>query len=80
MKAISSRLRECTSPTDIVARLGGDEFVIIQSDVKRRADIRLVGNRLHQAMIAPFSVAGQRISISASVGIAHAPEHGSNAE
>jgi predicted signal transduction protein with EAL and GGDEF domain len=62
-----------------VARLKGDEFGVLLPD----ADVtfaRQVGERIQRSLERPFMVLKLPIEISASVGIAVSPEHGTEAE
>jgi len=70
--------RLCTEARggDTVARLGGDEFVLLMEGVSDPSDCVRFANRLLEALSAPFSVGGQQMTISASVGIALYPDHG----
>ena len=55
-----------------VARLGGDEFAVLQVSDDVEADARLLAGRLRDALEDPFEIDDQRITIGASIGIAHA--------
>jgi len=70
LQRVAGRLRECVRDGDTVARLGGDEFAIVMPGGLPR-ETTAVSRRLIDALEAPFGVAGQEISISASIGIAH---------
>jgi diguanylate cyclase (GGDEF)-like protein len=60
-----------------VARRGGDEFTMLVPDVQGRADIERIAVRLLQAVEQPVQFAeGVQGHLSASVGIAIAPDHG----
>lgn len=62
-------------PRDIVfARFAGDEFVAILPGLTDRGALAAVGEKLVQSLVAPFRVQGQDVTVSASVGIAVAPE------
>jgi predicted signal transduction protein with EAL and GGDEF domain len=63
--------------SDLVARLGGDEFAIIQlgSD-SQPAAAHLLAERLVRELGRPFEVGEHRIRVGASVGVALAPEDG----
>jgi diguanylate cyclase (GGDEF)-like protein/PAS domain S-box-containing protein len=78
MKAVAARLRGCVGETDTVARLGGDEFAIIQtSGVYPTGVIDLVG-RIHEAIRTPFEVVGHQLVADTSIGIALAPDDGTD--
>ena len=65
--------------TDTVARLGGDEFAIVQSSFNHPEDATALADRLlHELSADPYAVAGHRVVIGASVGIASAPEDGND--
>jgi diguanylate cyclase (GGDEF)-like protein len=70
LQRVAERLRHCVRDGDTVARLGGDEFAVVMPSAVHR-DAIAVSRRLIEALEAPFSVAGQEICISASIGIAH---------
>ena len=78
LKEVANRLRHAVSrEADTVARLGGDEFVVLLSRINRVADAELVAGRLLEALGQPFLIRPHTIHISASIGIAVAPQHGS---
>jgi diguanylate cyclase (GGDEF)-like protein len=70
LQRVAGRLRDCVRDDDTVARLGGDEFAVVMPAALPR-DATAVSRRLIDALEAPFGVAGQEISVSASIGIAH---------
>ncbi len=55
---------------DSLARLGGDEFTVLLDDVSNPSDAIRVGRRILEKIAVPFTIAGQEIVISASIGIA----------
>ena len=73
---VAQRLRECTRETDTVARMGGDEFAIIQLLGDEPSEAIALARRLIEVVGHPFDLAGRRISIGVSVGIAFCPAHG----
>jgi diguanylate cyclase (GGDEF)-like protein/PAS domain S-box-containing protein len=75
LRAVSRRLEDALGADGLIARLGGDEFAIVLPTVdaaEAGAFAQLVLNSLR----APFVLEGQALAISASIGIAVAPEHG----
>ncbi|MGU3464946.1 EAL domain-containing protein [Methylobacterium sp. C33D] len=61
-----------------VARLGGDEFAVLAAG--GAAEAGALAERLIALFESPFSVGGHRVGVGLSVGIALAPEHGTDAE
>jgi diguanylate cyclase (GGDEF)-like protein len=68
--AIAGRLRESVRPCDTVARLGGDEFAIMLGTPGSRLEAIEVTERVNRHLVERFSIAGQNVSVRASVGIA----------
>ncbi|MBL8519021.1 MAG: EAL domain-containing protein [Betaproteobacteria bacterium] len=68
---IAATLREA----DSVARLGGDEFAILLTSTGP-GQAEAAARRIVDAMEQPFSVGGQSMDISTSIGIACHPDHG----
>jgi EAL domain-containing protein (putative c-di-GMP-specific phosphodiesterase class I) len=57
-----------------VARLGGDEFVVLAEDVAGVDEALSLAHRLREAIAVPLRIgAGQRVVVTASVGIALSP-------
>ncbi|MDB5656864.1 MAG: diguanylate cyclase, partial [Tardiphaga sp.] len=78
LKAIARRLRRCVRGADMVARLGGDEFAIIQTSIEARSDVTDLVARIYAAIREPFECLGHRLLTDASIGIALAPQDGSD--
>lgn len=75
----ASMLRELAPAPASVARLGGDEFaVVVPACGHGRADA--LAERIIDAFSRPMSADGHEIFITASVGIALAPVHGTEPE
>ena len=77
---VAQRLRAQVREHDLVARLGGDEFAILQTRVTDEQAVRTAGERLIQALSAPYEVMGQPVEIGASIGAALCPLHTSDAD
>lgn len=78
LKAVASRLHRCLRETDFVARLGGDEFAIIQTVMERPEDVTELVGRIQAAIRAPYECAEHIVATDASIGIALAPENGTD--
>ena len=53
----------------LAGRFGGDEFVLILDGLTSADDAAGVAERILGAMAAPFTLAGQRVSVQCSIGI-----------
>ena len=53
----------------LAGRFGGDEFVLILDSLTSADDAAGVAERILGAMAAPFTLAGQRVSVQCSIGI-----------
>lgn len=78
--SVSERLRAVMRPQDAVARLGGDEFVLICEDLQNPGQARLIGERIREAMRAPFRIDGRDYGVTVSVGIAATTDPETRAE
>ena len=55
---------------NVLIRLGGDEFTVLMSGVEGADDALALAARIKDALVAPFSIVGQDVHASASIGIA----------
>ncbi|MEO7237816.1 MAG: bifunctional diguanylate cyclase/phosphodiesterase, partial [Gemmatimonadales bacterium] len=67
--AASERFLACARSADTVARLGGDEFAILIEGTDGREGLP---DRLAAAMSHPFSLNGQQVRVTVSIGVASA--------
>ncbi|MEY3201104.1 MAG: hypothetical protein RIR70_654 [Pseudomonadota bacterium] len=72
----AKRLNRSVRAADSVGRIGGDEFVVLLQDVQGPAQAIHVAEKIRAAVCEPLRVAGHRVEVAASIGIAIAPEHG----
>ncbi|MGB6136304.1 MAG: EAL domain-containing protein [Shewanella sp.] len=77
---MARRLRSLIPPSYTLARLGGDEFVILMSDAHSVEASSVLAAKLVEAMHEPFILAGQKFSVSISVGISVFPNDAKDAE
>ena len=81
LRLVAQRLRSAVRGTDVLARLGGDEFAIIQEGCEdQRASSTELAARIAKLVAEPFLLPGHRVEIGTSIGIAVAPDHGSDQE
>lgn len=77
--AVTDVLQKCLRSTDYIARWGGDEFAVLLTETDTDA-ARDVGQKLLQQLNARMlDIKGERLSISASIGISLMPAHTQNA-
>ncbi len=91
LRHVADRLRKVLRASDLLARLGGDEFSLVQTisplrgleaggaevvEPSAEAVAVQTASRLLQALAPPFTVEGSQLYVSASIGIAIYPEHG----
>lgn len=79
LKEVAWRIQACVRESDTVARIGGDEFVVILENVGSPEHALVVKNKIHQALSVPIPLAERgSLSIEASIGVAHYPDHGAD--
>lgn len=80
LKSVSSRLQSVLRPTDHVIRLGGDEFVILLEPVYEEHKSANVAERISASFEQAFLWNGDKLQMSASIGISLFPRDGDDAE
>jgi diguanylate cyclase (GGDEF)-like protein len=79
LRVVAQRLQSVAREMDAVVRLGGDEFVVLLDDANTLGAAQIAAQRLEAALGEVILLAqGQQVSVGASIGIAHYPEHGDN--
>jgi diguanylate cyclase (GGDEF)-like protein len=81
LKQVAQRLAAAIQPDQMLARIGGDEFLVLLDRGASHAGQDLceygpLANRLLGAIAQPFEIDGNRLFLSASVGISFYPDHG----
>ena len=76
---IAERLLRAASGRATVARLGGDEFALVISDVNDAERAIEIVHQVNLEMQRPIKMDGLTLAVTASTGIAMAPEHGNDA-
>jgi diguanylate cyclase (GGDEF)-like protein len=76
LQEAAMRMKRQLRAVDSLARLGGDEFAVLVPLVHNRADVEEIAQRLERCFEDPFTIEGQALQSSASVGIALYPEDG----
>jgi diguanylate cyclase (GGDEF)-like protein len=78
--AVAHRISGCLRANDTAARFGGDEFVVLAEGVTTVDDAREVAERVIGALAEPFLIAGVKMSVRASIGVALAPTGAGSAD
>ncbi len=76
LAAVAERLNRCAdeagyarASVPLVARLGGDEFALLVEDSTGTEQLADLAESVLRALQAPFDLSGQRLSVSASIGV-----------
>lgn len=75
LREVARRLRATVRQSDTLARLGGDEFATLVESVNAEADALRLGQRMIETLKRPFTIEGQHVSLSCSIGIVIFPDH-----
>jgi diguanylate cyclase len=80
LEQVAQRLRQHCRDGDLVARISGDEFILMVRDLSDPQFVTLLAHRLLAALVMPFHVQGQKLSISASIGSSLYPDDADSAD
>ncbi|HEX8478810.1 MAG TPA: EAL domain-containing protein [Telluria sp.] len=80
LKEVAQRLTRAVRFSDTVARLGGDEFVVVAPGVRGTGECAGVGDKIIEALGAPFVIKGRTLHISPSIGMCLYPDDGTDVE
>ena len=67
---VAKRVGGVLRANDTLARFGGDEFVVLCDDLATNESVHTISARVHRVFDEPFSIAGERLPVSVSIGIA----------
>ncbi|MER6444687.1 putative bifunctional diguanylate cyclase/phosphodiesterase [Streptomyces venezuelae] len=86
LTAVAARLTQCADQSGygrtgghLVARLGGDEFALLVEDSTGTEQLADLARSVLTAVQEPFDLAGQRLSVSASIGVVERTAAGTSA-
>lgn len=80
LKEVAVRWSQTLRSSDSLGRIGGDEFLVVIDRIVTPLEAKGCAHRMLEAIEEPMAFEGQWLSVSASVGIATFPAHGTCAE
>lgn len=78
--AVADRLRRSVRKDDLICRFGGDEFVILLQNLMTFEHVEQLCWRIEAELQKPITVAGQSLTIGASIGASIYPQDGDGLE
>ncbi|UTA47255.1 EAL domain-containing protein [Simiduia sp. 21SJ11W-1] len=80
LQMVAKTLKRSLRETDTACRFGGDEFIVLLNDVKNARQVERVAAKILKMLTKPAQLDNHYIQTSASIGIAMAPQDGSDFE
>ncbi|MDO6785079.1 EAL domain-containing protein [Neptunomonas phycophila] len=80
LKEVSDRLLDVIGANGHVARLGGDEFMVLFPNVQSIKAVSVFAEAINRALRKAFTLEGEPIYVTSSIGVCQYPEHGDNVE
>jgi len=72
-------MKSCMREEDTLSRIGGDEFTVIMEDISKPQDTMILANKILDALHQPINYKGNKLSLSASIGISVYPSDAEDA-
>ncbi|MDT8420500.1 MAG: EAL domain-containing protein [Desulfuromonadales bacterium] len=76
LKSVTARMKEKVRKSDTLARIGGDEFVLLASGLQYPEDAVTIAKTLLEVFVSPFTLNGNNLFVTPSIGITTFPEDG----
>lgn len=80
LKQVAQRLMRAVGDAGLVGRLGGDEFKVVLPNEAGRDRLTDLSKSIIESLSQPYFIAGSSISIGCSIGVAIAPDDGTDSE
>ena len=80
LRQVAQRLENSLLYKDrgVLSRLGGDEYAAFLKGLKHIDEATKQAQTMVESLQSPFEIAGQSLSVTASVGLSFAPDHGND--
>ncbi|MGM1065490.1 putative bifunctional diguanylate cyclase/phosphodiesterase [Saccharothrix sp. Mg75] len=79
LKVVAGRLQDLVAGENaMVARFGHDEFAILVENTASTPDVVSTVRRVNDLLSAPFTSGGNRVAVSATIGVVHRPPRDSS--
>ena len=76
LQEVARRLTGAVRGGDTVARMSGDEFILLVTGLRSTGEAAFVAEKVMSVFRAPFVIGRQELHVTASLGIAIAPDDG----
>lgn len=76
--AVADRLRDAIGGDGVVTRLGGDEFAVLAPRLADPDTVNVLTSRVADAFVEPVVLDGLPLDITAGIGVAIYPDHGTD--
>ena len=80
LKRVGKRLLSCCGQKDVLAHFGSDKFVIGLNRVADRDGVARFAEQVHNVLASPFTIQGQEVYISCTMGICLFPRDGGDVD
>ena len=80
LRVVAQRLLQTIRSVDLAARMGGDEFVVVACGLSKADEVRLIAQKLHDAVSQKVPYKDQFLQVDASIGTAIYPDDAQNLE
>ncbi len=76
LQEMARRLRAALPPGATIARMGGDEFTVLVNEAALLQRLPQLARQILQTLVIEYPLEGQRLHITASIGISTCPQDG----
>jgi len=80
LRSVGLMLERTLRQGDTVTRLESDEFAVLLPGINQGEDVGAIADKLRLALRSPFTIGGQDLIVTASMGVALYPEDGPETE